>query len=214
MVNLSSEDYQRIHGTVNFMREATALIDPDEALNNCGITDLEAFSESQLIFLFTRAGINHPDIKLLFKTLKDMQTKDIHMINQDGEFFNQYILIAGGLYYAKAIRRLIKKQDILTVKNIFSDEIYKFIFDFATDKQCLEDFILTEDFHDHIYAIGHHIYQTFLGRFNPLIMQYLAPKLELKDPEKPITHLRISNEYMLSLANITQEFVIKNLLES
>jgi len=208
-------DYHRINGIVNFMREATAVINPEEALVKIGIDDIEKFSSSQLTHLFVREGVDNPNIKQLFKVLNPISTIDIRFLNADEETFKRFIFTVGGLYYAKSVRRLIKKTDIMDIKVFLSDDEYRFIFNFATNKACLADYPLIESFEAYFYAVGHHIYTVFMTRFDPLIIHYVSHKLDLPEPEaeseKSIKHLRISNEYALSLGMIAQHFIIKQM---
>jgi hypothetical protein len=204
-------DSHRINGIVNFMREATSIIDPEEALAQSGMTDINRFTESQLTYLLVQSGIKNHRIKELFYALNNMDTYDIRIINFTEKVFEDFTLIAGGLYYAKAIRRLIKKSDIIIIQNILTPDGYNFICQFPNDKACIEDYPLTMDFEKHFKAIGYHILQVYFSSLKPIINHFLQNKHTFSIPELDIKHLRISNEYALELAIKTRNFIIEEL---
>ncbi len=202
-------DSRRILSIIGFMKEATTAIDPEEAFAESGITSIDTFSESQLTYFLVQAGVKKTNLKDLFYALSSLETNDIRMINSDITVFKLFMMIAGGLYYAKSIRRLIKKADIIAVKEILTDDGYDFVFKFSKDKSCIEDYPLTEDFEKYFNAIGYHILQQYFGTMNPIIVHYITYKIMIPIPDLDIKHLRISNQYALDLAIKTKNFIIE-----
>lgn len=208
-VKRSAIDSRRILSIIGFMKDATTAIDPEETLAESGITSIDTFSESQLTYFLVQAGVKNTNLKDLFNALNRLDTNDIRMINSDITVFKLFMMIAGGLYYAKSIRRLIKKADIIAVKKILTHDGYDFIFKFSKSKECLEDYPLTEDFEKYFNAIGYHILQEYFGTMNPIIIHYITYKMMIPIPDIDIKHLRISNQYALDLAIKTKNFIIE-----
>lgn len=202
-------DKHRINGIVNFMRYATTVIDPEEVLIQSKINNIDNFTESQLSYLLVQAGIQNTNLKELFQKLNKLETVDIRIINSSQEVFDFFMLIAGGLYYAKSIRRLIKKEDIIELRDILTPKGYEFIFKFANQKECLEDYPLFSDFKNHLFAMGHRILNLYLSSFQSMIYHFLASKIELSEPLLNIQNLRISNQYGLNLAVKARDFIIQ-----
>lgn len=208
MTEARTIDPKRIDGIVNFMREATTYVDPNEALEAYGITDIEKFSESQLAHCLVKKGTNNPQIRELFFALNNLETPDIRLLNSDSDIFNFFMSIAGGLYYAKAVRRLIKKTDILEVKEILTPKGYEFVFEFSNSPKCAEDYPLLANFYPYFIAIGHIVLQKYLDHMSPIITLFLENKLDLKEPQVDVSHLRISNEYTIELAKRTRDYLV------
>ncbi len=202
-------DSRRILSIIGFMKDATTAIDPEEALAESGITSIDTFSESQLTYFLVQAGVKNTNLKDLFNALSCLETNDIRIINSDITVFKLFMMVAGGLYYAKAIRRLIKKADIVAVKKILTDDGYDFVFKFSKDKSCIEDYPLTADFEKYFNAIGYHILQHYFSTINPIIVHYITYKIMIPIPDLDIKHLRISNQYALDLAVKTKNFIIE-----
>ena len=209
MDNTNTIDFKRINNIVNFMRSITSLIDPEEVLEKSGINNIDNFSESQLTYFLVQAGIKNSQIKELFYGLNALETKDIQIINSNLEILEFFTVIVGGLYYAKGIRRLIKKEDIIIVKEILTPNGYDFIFQFATNKECIEDYQLVKDFEKYLKAIGHFILKAYLYNMKQIVSDFVFSKFELPTPELDIKHLRISNEYALRLAIKARNFIIE-----
>jgi hypothetical protein len=209
MTDTQPVDFRRIRSIIGFMRETTTVIDPEEALEKSGITSIDYFSESQLTYFLVQAGVKNTQLNTLFHALNSLETNDIRMINSDKAVFQFFMTIAGGLYYAKAIRRLIKKDDVMAVKEILTPAGYNFIFQFSKDKACLEDYQLLLNFEENFKAIGYRVLQAYFGSIQPIITHYVINRLDLEVSAFDIKHLRISNEYALELAIKTKNFIIE-----
>lgn len=213
MMDITEEiDPNRIHGIVRFMREATTMIDPDEALAKFKLDDIERFTESQITYCLVKFGVENSHLKTLFLALQETNTRDIKLLNSENDIMSSFVNISGALYYAKSVRRLITKKDILVVREMLSPAGYEFVFNFSSDPACIEDYPVTQDFAAHFYAVGYKITQTYLKNISGVITSFLEHKLELQVPERDVLHLRISNEYALELGLKTRDYIINNLM--
>lgn len=206
--NQKQTENEKIYGIVNFMKYCTTLIDPEEILSNQGIVDIENFTEAQVTYCLEKGGVQKLDIKTLFQDLNNLNTNDIRLINSNKEIFDFFMLMAGGLYYAKSIRRLIKKEDILQIKEMFSQTAYNEIMDFSKSSDALEGYPLFDDFKNRFISMGYRILNVHLNRLSPSVIQPLMNKLSLEEPVFNSNNLRISNEYAVKLAIQTRDFII------
>jgi hypothetical protein len=202
-------DSNRIYGIINFMRYCTTLIDPEEILEKKGIVNIDNFTESQLTYCLEKGGVENLDIHSLFKQLNSLSTKDIRLINADVGIFEFFTLFSGGLYYAKSIRRLIKKEDILQIKEIFPANAYEIILNFSKTPECIEDYPLVDDFKNRFISIGNRILLIYFNTMPSYIMNPLLKKISLPTPTIDSKNLRISKEYALKLATQTRDFIIE-----
>jgi hypothetical protein len=208
MMQNNQTDSNRIRGIISFMKYCTTLIDPETILEKQGIDNIENFTESQLTYCLEKGGVESSNIKQLFRELNNLTTSDIRLINSEVAIFEFFILIAGGLYYAKSIRRLIKKDDILKIKDTFPANAYDFIYNFAKDPESIEGYPVFNDFKNHFISMGYRILYIYLGMMPPNIVNPLLGKINLSKPVIDSKNLRISNEYALKLATQARDFII------
>ena len=208
MTDTEHTESYRVQGIVSFMRHCASVIDPEEALEKNGIVNIDNFSETQLTYCLEKTGVDNLDVKTLFQALCDLETNDIRLINSERVVFEFFMLLAGAFYYAKSIRRLIKKDDIVATKEILTPNAYDFVFQFSIEPECLEDYPLFDDFKNHFTAMGQRILNIYLKRMNPILVNFLLDKIDLAPPILERENLRISNEYALSLAIKTRDFII------
>jgi hypothetical protein len=205
---MTQEDFQKIEGIISFMRATTTMVDPTEVYLKSKLNTLDYFNENQLSFMLMRAGSNSPHLRELFYALKQLNTVDIRLLNSKQNVFDYWALIAGALFYTKAIKRFIKKEDILLVKDILDDIGYRFIFDFSNSGLCQGDYLLHDDFKNQFLYVGYKVINTYYENIDPLITHFLFSRISVPDTKEMLSHLRISKEYIIILAQQSRDFIL------
>lgn len=202
----SPSSRKRTEEIMTFMKGMSTFIDLEEALENLDI-NFDALSEEQLSFFITRSSFRNAPKAEIYDILSNLNTSDIMMLNLNTDNLTYFIIVIGSFFYARSVMRLVSRTEIVEIKELLGDQLYKHVVGFGkTD--CKDDYPIKSPFVEQFQATGYRIFKLYFDAFPDIIQKIALTRTEYKKPEKDMSALRISDEYAREIIALVQSYLL------
>lgn len=197
----------RTQEIIAFMKGISVYVDPEAEIERLQL-NTENMNEQQLMFLITRTALRNAPANDIYNAVITLKTQDLKMLNLSADNLQYFITVSGGFFYARFVKRLISKNDILDVKNILGHDVYKKVIEFSKTS-IKNDYPLRQPFKEQFNAVGHRIFEIYFSDLPHIIQEISMMRTGYEKPILDMSKLKITHEYANNIIQIVQDTILK-----
>lgn len=202
----SPENQKRIREIVSFMKGVSVFVDAEVEIVKHNI-NLEGVTEEQLMYLITHNAIRNAPTQKVYEAVNTLRTVDVMMLNLSAENLEYFIVAVGAFFFARAVKKMISKNDILVVRELLGANVHKAVIAFALESHTNE-YPLRPPFKEQFHAAGHRIFEVYFSDLPTIVQEISMMRTGYTKPEKDMSYLKISKDYALELVKIVQNYTL------
>lgn len=204
--SLDDVNKNKIIEILDFIKSTAGYIDVDNIFKDLEV-DLDLLTEQQIMFFITRRALDKAPVKEVYNILRKMNIFDIMTINLNEKDFDHCITVTGAFFYSKSVMRMVSKKNILEVKKVLGEDIYKDVILFGKN-DCKDNYPIKPPFKDKFYSVGYHIFQIYFSRFAPILQDIVMTCRDYPLPDSDMSHLKIDYDYSREIIALVQYYIM------
>ncbi|MEM6603491.1 MAG: hypothetical protein AAF621_05525 [Pseudomonadota bacterium] len=202
-----STSRKRTNEILSFMKAISVFVDPEETIDQLRL-NIDNMEEEQLVFMITRTAIRQAPVKEVYEAVQSLETIDLIMLNLDVKNFEYFIITLGAFFYARSVMRLVSKKEIIEVKDVLGEAIYKHTVAFGRG-DCKDDYPIRSPFKKKFHIAGQRVFELYFSDLPHIIQDISMMRSDYEPPEEKMEYLKIDKSYATQIVRLVQSYLLK-----